>query len=73
MKQKINVTIKEPRICVVLTAFNDKESIFHAVEEFISQKNVKKVIVIDNNSVDNTSKIAGQTGAKETGIWFCNY
>ena len=25
---------------------------------------MKKVIVIDNNSVDSTSKIAGQTGAK---------
>ncbi|TRZ53890.1 MAG: glycosyltransferase family 2 protein [Dehalococcoidia bacterium] len=64
MKQKINETAKDPLICVVLTAFNDEESIFHAVEEFISQKNVKKVIVIDNNSVDNTYEIAEKINAK---------
>jgi glycosyltransferase involved in cell wall biosynthesis len=64
LKQKSNVTTKEPRICVVLTAFNDEKAIVYAVEEFISQQNVKKVIVIDNNSADNTSKVAEQTGAK---------
>ena len=63
MKQKNNV-VNEPRICVVLTAFNDEKSIVSAVKEFSSQKNVTKVIVIDNNSSDNTSKFAELNGAK---------
>ena len=48
----------------MLTAFNDEKSIFYAVKEFISQKNVKQVIVIDNNSLDNTYGIAEQNNAK---------
>ena len=64
MQEKINETIREPRICVVLTAFNDEKSIFQSVKEFGSQKNVQQVIVIDNNSVDGTYKMAKQNGAK---------
>lgn len=62
MKQK-NILVIEPRICVVLTAFNDEKSIVSTVKEFNSQKNVTKVIVIDNNSSDNTSKVAELIGA----------
>jgi glycosyltransferase involved in cell wall biosynthesis len=64
LKQKSNITTNEPRICVVLTAFNDEKAIVYAVEEFMSQKNVTKVLVIDNNSSDNTSKVAELNGAK---------
>jgi glycosyltransferase involved in cell wall biosynthesis len=51
------------KICVVLTAYNDEESIGRAVGEFLSQKNVVRVIVVDNNSIDGTSQTAFEAGA----------
>jgi glycosyltransferase involved in cell wall biosynthesis len=56
--------IKTPRICVVLTAYNDAESIYDATRDFISQENVIKVIVVDNNCVDNTCALAMEAGAE---------
>lgn len=54
----------EKKMVVVLTAYNDEDPIFGAVNEFISQKNVLNVIVVDNNSGDATAKCAGFAGAK---------
>ena len=51
-------------VCVVLTAYNDQEAIGQAVKEFLSQRNVISVIVIDNNSEDKTAKTASKAGAK---------
>lgn len=51
-------------VCIVLTAFNDEESIGSSVREFLSQRNVASVIVVDNNSKDLTSSIAFKAGAK---------
>jgi glycosyltransferase involved in cell wall biosynthesis len=51
-------------VCVVLTAYNDQEAIGQAVKEFLSQRNVISVIVIDNNSEDKTAKTAFKAGAK---------
>ena len=45
-------------LTVVLTAYNDELSIGDAVNDFIQHPNVKRVLVIDNNSVDGTSKVA---------------
>ncbi len=59
-----NQPIKTPRICVVLTAYNDAESIYDAAKDFGSQENVIKVIVVDNNSSDNTSARAKEAGAE---------
>jgi glycosyltransferase involved in cell wall biosynthesis len=56
--------IKNPKICVALTAYNDEESIYDAVKDFLSQQNVIKVIVIDNNSTDQTVKRALDAGAQ---------
>jgi glycosyltransferase involved in cell wall biosynthesis len=52
------------RVCVVLTAYDDEESIGEAVKEFLSQRNVVKVIVVDNNSKDTTAGIAMNAGAE---------
>lgn len=52
------------KVCVVLTAYNDKEAISQAVTEFLSQKNVVEVIVVDNNSNDGTTLEALDAGAK---------
>jgi glycosyltransferase involved in cell wall biosynthesis len=52
-----------PSVCVALTAYNDEISIGDAVTDFRGQPVVKKVIVVDNNSVDRTSKRALEAGA----------
>ncbi len=59
----IHNEIKEPSICVALTAYDDAEPIFEAVKDFRLQEFVKKVIVIDNNSKDHTEKYASEAGA----------
>jgi glycosyltransferase involved in cell wall biosynthesis len=67
---KINVTGQSEslslskKICVVLTAYDDEEAIGEAVQEFLSQRNVVKVIVIDNNSTDDTARTAFNAGAE---------
>ncbi len=50
-------------LTVVLTAYNDEESIGLAVDDFRSHPLVRRIIVIDNNSTDRTSAIAEAHGA----------
>lgn len=50
-------------ITVTLTAYNDEESIGAAVDDFLAQPEVKRVIVVDNNSSDRTAEIAASKGA----------
>ena len=50
-------------LTVVLTAYNDEDSIGSAVEDFLRHPKVKRVIVIDNNSKDRTSEMANHAGA----------
>lgn len=57
------LAINNPMITVVLTAYNDEESIGDAVRDFLSAPNVKRVLVISNNSVDNTMRNAEIAGA----------
>src|SRR5215831_5703377 len=70
--------IGDRRLVVVLTAYNDEESIGLAVADFISHPLVRRVIVVDNNSRDGTSEAAMQAGArvvveKEPGYGRCVY
>ncbi|WP_305907130.1 glycosyltransferase [Methylomarinum sp. Ch1-1] len=55
--------LKNNSLTVVLTAYNDESSIALAVKDFYNHPNVNRVIVIDNNSTDNTSKVALEAGA----------
>jgi glycosyltransferase involved in cell wall biosynthesis len=57
-------TFLDKKMVVVLTAYDDEVPIASAVNEFLCQKNVVKVIVIDNNSGDATAKCAMFAGAK---------
>ena len=50
-------------LTVVLTAYNDQESIGQAVADFRSHALVRRVIVVDNNSADGTSEVASRNGA----------
>lgn len=64
-----NDKIKNENILVVLTAYNDELSIAKSVRDFLKHKNVQEVIVVSNNSSDNTmeaAKVAGATVYNET-------
>jgi hypothetical protein len=55
--------IENRSVTVVLTAFNDMESIGPAVRDFLSHPLVRRVLVIDNNSRDETARCAAEAGA----------
>ena len=54
----------DPSVVVVLTAYNEAEVIAHAVRDFTSQRHVGRVIVVDNNSRDETALVAARAGAR---------
>ena len=56
--------ILEPKIIVIIPAYNEELVVENVIKDYQNQKNVKEVIVIDNHSSDHTVKIAKQTGAK---------
>ena len=56
--------IENPKICVVIPAFNEETSIQQVVNAYRSHKFVRDVIVIDNHSDDMTVELARQSGAK---------
>src|SRR5439155_1460444 len=55
--------IGSPRVAVAITAYNDAEATAQAVRDFRRQPDVVKVLVIDNNSSDNTAALAEAAGA----------
>lgn len=50
-------------VTVVLTAYNDEMSIGNAVRDFLGNPLTKRVVVVDNNSVDGTARVAAEAGA----------
>jgi hypothetical protein len=56
-------TLKNRNVTVVLTAYNDEESIGDSVKDFLSHPLVKRVIVVSNNSKDKTEDFARKSGA----------
>lgn len=56
--------ITKPSVCVVIPAYNESASIEKVVKDYINQKFVNCVIVIDNNSDDDTVKLAENAGAQ---------
>lgn len=59
-----NDPISIPKICVIIPTFNEEKSIGKVVADYINQKFVERVIVVDNNSDDLTIKIAKKAGAQ---------
>ena len=49
-------------VSVVIPAWNEEEPIGHTVKDFQTPE-VDEVLVIDNNSTDNTAKVAKSAGA----------
>jgi glycosyltransferase involved in cell wall biosynthesis len=50
-------------LTVVLTAYNDEQSIGQSVADFNNYPLVQRVIVVDNNSADQTAAVARSAGA----------
>jgi len=59
-----NNPINNPRICVVVVAYNEELAIGRVVKDFFSQPHVEQVIVVDNHSADKTVEVAKKCGAK---------
>lgn len=56
--------IPDLKVIVGIVTYNEEEAIAEVINDFKGQKEVKEVIVIDNNSTDKTSEIARTLGAK---------
>lgn len=56
--------IQNPKICVIIPTYNEELIVESVVMDYIGQKNVSAVLVIDNHSTDRTAEIAERSGAK---------
>lgn len=56
-------SMRDAKVTVALTAYNDEDSIAAAVENFLSHHRVERVIVVSNNSTDRTFENAEKAGA----------
>ncbi|MFA5351106.1 MAG: glycosyltransferase family 2 protein [Candidatus Omnitrophota bacterium] len=52
------------KVSVVFPAYNEEKNIINAVEDFFSTGVVDEIVVVDNNSSDNTAKNVLQTRAR---------
>jgi glycosyltransferase involved in cell wall biosynthesis len=55
---------KNQRVSIVFPAYNEEKNIRNAITEFFKEKVVDEIIVVDNNSSDNTAKEIKKTKAK---------
>lgn len=65
-KKKLNTSnvIKKNKVSVIIPAFNEANTIENVIRLVKTSKNVDEVIVIDDNSIDNTYEVAKKSGAK---------
>jgi hypothetical protein len=56
--------VTDRQVVAVLTAYNDEKSIAGAVHDFLSHPAVRRLIVVDNNSQDDTADVARRAGAQ---------
>jgi hypothetical protein len=58
-------SLREARVHVALTAYNDEVCIADAVRDFTTSGLAHRVIVVDNDSADRTAEVARAAGADE--------
>ena len=56
--------INHNELTIILPTFNEEKSIESVVSNYINQKYVESVLIVDNNSSDNTVKLAEKNGAR---------
>lgn len=56
--------IADRKICVIIPTLNEEQIVERVVTDYMNQKYVKYVIVVDNHSTDSTPDIAERCGAK---------
>ena len=56
-------SINEPKVFVIIPAYNEEENVEQVVTDYKNQKFVKEVIIVDNHSSDKTVEIAKSCGA----------
>ena len=54
----------EKKVSIIIPAFNEEENIEKVIEVAKKYKNTNQIIVVNNNSTDNTAKLAIQAGAQ---------
>lgn len=52
------------KISLILPAYNEESGIFHSINEFSRVNFIDEIIVVDNNSTDNTASLIKKTNAK---------
>ena len=52
------------RVSVVIPAYNEEDTITEVIEEFKTHNAVDEVLVVDNNSKDNTHSLSVEAGAR---------
>jgi len=55
--------INEPKVFVIIPAYNEEENVEQVVTDYKNQKFVKEVIIVDNHSSDKTVEISKSCGA----------
>jgi cellulose synthase/poly-beta-1,6-N-acetylglucosamine synthase-like glycosyltransferase len=56
--------VRPNRVVVAITAYNDAQATAQAARDFLRQPSVSNVLVIDNNSTDDTANVAAAAGAQ---------
>ena len=77
-RRKVLNAVADRSVVVALTAYNDEASIGQAVADFRQHPLVRQIIVVDNNSRDETFNTASRAGArvvveKDPGYGRCVY
>lgn len=54
----------EKKVSIIIPAFNEEENIEKVIEVSKRYKNTDQIIVVNNNSIDNTAELARKAGAQ---------
>ncbi len=59
-----SLNFHKKKITLIIPAYNEEKSIKEVIDDYKSYKSFNEIIIIDNNSKDNTYKIAKDTNVK---------
>ena len=56
---------KNKKVSVIFPTYNEKESIYYAIQDFFSTGYIDEIIVVNNNAAPGTSEEVAKTKAIE--------